>query len=575
MATLLSNVTLVFATNQGQGVECGSEAKAEKQSDTAIGQKAHAKGDGATAVGSSSEASQQNSTAIGRYAKANGYGGTAIGTSATTMVGSGGTTLDTAIGYYAKSLVWGSVALGSHSKADIAERIAGYDPESGIASMKTSPIWRSTTGAVSVGDVNSDITRQIVGVAAGFQDTDAVNVAQLKALEKWVKEESGTWKLSVSSENTTQVNNKYRLGLDGGKNIRNVAEGKVTQDSTDAMNGAQLYTLNDDIAKYLGGGAAVREDGFFGPRYILSKVSADGIVGQQPIISHDVGNALTELDMNVRNVNSHLKYVSGNFTEAIDKILKKFKHNTLLWNRREKAFLALHTEKGERKNSKLTFLMDGNVAPNSTDAVTGHQLWVINEEIDSLKDKVNNIIISGGGTLIAEGAVTYDKDKDNSITLVGTDDDTPVTIDNVADGKVEKGSKQVVNGGQLKEQMSLVLAGANKYTDEKIENIVGTAFIQAHAYSDMKFEALSYRVGGVQKEAKQAAAIGLAVASLHYINTPGTLSIAFGSGVWRGQSALAFGTGYMSEDGTVCSNFSVTTSGGHWGIGAGLSFALK
>ncbi|XAM19216.1 YadA-like family protein [Bartonella schoenbuchensis] len=154
-------------------------------------------------------------------------------------------------------------------------------------------------------------------------------------------------------------------------------------------------------------------------------------------------------------------------------------------------------------------------------------------------------------------------------------DDILVLINNVADGKIEKGSKQAVNGSQLKEQMSVVLADANKYTDKKIENIVGAAFTQANVYADMKFEALNYRVEGVQKEARQAAAIGLAVASLHYINTPGTLSIAFGSGVWRGQSALAFGTGYMSEDGMVCSNLSVTTSGGHWGIGAGLSLALK
>ncbi|WP_425490165.1 hypothetical protein, partial [Bartonella capreoli] len=52
-------------------------------------------------------------------------------------------------------------------------------------------------------------------------------------------------------------------------------------------------------------------------------------------------------------------------------------------------------------------------------------------------------------------------------------DDILVLINNVADGKIEKGSKQAVNGSQLKEQMSVVLADANKYTDKKIENIVG------------------------------------------------------------------------------------------------------
>ncbi|WP_034990043.1 YadA-like family protein [Bartonella schoenbuchensis] len=624
MAAFLSNVTPIFASSNGQGVVQGSNAKAEKQQDVAIGKDAWAKGDGATAVGSSSQASQQNSTAVGRYAKANGYGGTAIGTLATTAK-FGGTTLGTAIGYSAESLVWGGVALGSHSKADVKEGTAGYNPESGGTSLDRSLAWKSTRGVVSVGDVSQSITRQITGIAAGLEDTDAVNVAQLKALKEWIKKESDVWQLSVNGKNPTKVtsNNKDGLnltsennnikitkssnkitfdladelqvssisienaalkinsnGIDAGnKNIKNVAKGKISEDSTEAVSGKQLYKMGSDVSQYLGGGAAVREDGFFGPQYILSKVSTDGTVKRA--VFYNVGDALRELDVNVRNVNNHLKYMSGNFGEEINKISEKFKHNTVSWNRREKAFVALHTENGKRKNSKLTFLMDGDIAPNSTDAVTGKQLWKTNEKIDNLENKVDDMI-SDVSTL-TDGAVTYDKDeqgnKINSITLVGGKEDEPVLIDNVADGEIEEGSKQAVNGGQLhdyvKKQTQLALAGANKYTDEKIGNMVGAAFTQANAYTDMKFEALNYRVEGVQKEARQAAAIGLAVANLHYIETPGMLSVAFGSGVWRGQSALAFGAGYMSEDGKMRSNFSVTTSGGHWGIGAGLSLALK
>ncbi|EJF88132.1 YadA-like family protein, partial [Bartonella melophagi] len=107
------------------------------------------------------------------------------------------------------------------------------------------------------------------------------------------------------------------------------------------------------------------------------------------------------------------------------------------------------------------------------------------------------------------------------------------------------------------------------------ENILTDIITQTNAYTDMKFNALSSEIEKAQKEARQAAAISLAVSNLRYSNTAGKFSIAFGSGVWRGQSALAFGTGYMSEDGKVRSNFSVTTSGGHWGVGAGLSLALK
>lgn len=74
----------------------------------------------------------------------------------------------------------GGVALGTGSVASTAAGIAGYDPLTGEASAKTTSTWKSGNGAISVG--TSDKTRQITNLAAGIQDTDAVNVAQLKAL---------------------------------------------------------------------------------------------------------------------------------------------------------------------------------------------------------------------------------------------------------------------------------------------------------------------------------------------------------------------------------------------------------
>ncbi|MBB5074542.1 autotransporter adhesin [Bartonella callosciuri] len=91
----------------------------------------------------------------------------------------------------------------------------------------------------------------------------------------------------------------------------------------------------------------------------------------------------------------------------------------------------------------------------------------------------------------------------------------------------------------------------------------------------MKFEALNYNIEGARKEARQGAAIGLAVSNLRYNDTPGKLSVAFGSGLWRSQSALAFGTGYTSEDGKIRSNISATSAGGHWGVGVGFSLTLN
>ena len=89
------------------------------------------------------------------------------------------------LGSEANATVNGGVALGYKSIASTDKGIAGYNPETGATSTKTTDAtWTSTAGAVSVGDTTNNLTRQITGVAAGTADTDAVNVAQLKAALK-------------------------------------------------------------------------------------------------------------------------------------------------------------------------------------------------------------------------------------------------------------------------------------------------------------------------------------------------------------------------------------------------------
>ncbi|EJF93430.1 YadA-like family protein, partial [Bartonella tamiae] len=78
-----------------------------------------------------------------------------------------------------------------------------------------------------------------------------------------------------------------------------------------------------------------------------------------------------------------------------------------------------------------------------------------------------------------------------------------------------------------------------------------------------------------KKEARQAAAIGLAASNLRYFDEPGSIGVAFGSGYWKGESAVAMGAGYTSESGRFRSSISATSSGGDWGMGAGLSFRLR
>lgn len=84
------------------------------------------------------------------------------------------------LGTEANATVAGGVALGAKSIATTDKGAVGYDPSTTAASTETSPTWKSTAAAVSVGDAANNITRQITNVAAGLADTDAVNVAQLK-----------------------------------------------------------------------------------------------------------------------------------------------------------------------------------------------------------------------------------------------------------------------------------------------------------------------------------------------------------------------------------------------------------
>ena len=87
-----------------------------------------------------------------------------------------------AVGHNTEVSAVSGAAIGSNSKATVAAGAVGYDVLTNASSTKTSSTWVSTASAVSVGDVDNNVTRQITSVAAGTNDTDAVNVAQLKLL---------------------------------------------------------------------------------------------------------------------------------------------------------------------------------------------------------------------------------------------------------------------------------------------------------------------------------------------------------------------------------------------------------
>ena len=122
------------------------------------------------------------------------------------------------IGHNADVQKNGGVALGAGSVASVDNastdaNAIGYDPATNKPSTVDSSTWKSTAAAVSVGDASKNITRQITNLAAGAQDTDAVNVAQLKAAQ--------THFYSVNSDETTAGN----YNNDGAKGKNSLAAG--------------------------------------------------------------------------------------------------------------------------------------------------------------------------------------------------------------------------------------------------------------------------------------------------------------------------------------------------------------
>ena len=141
-----------------------------------------------------------------------------------------------AIGSEANVTKEGGVALGAGSVASVDKGVAGYDPGTGTNSTDTSSVWKSTQAAVSVGDTSKGITRQITGVAAGTNDTDAVNVAQLRKA-----------KTSIVAAASTEVR--------AGTNITSVNK------TADPGDGHAIYTINAKDTVVTGGTATYASNG--------------------------------------------------------------------------------------------------------------------------------------------------------------------------------------------------------------------------------------------------------------------------------------------------------------------------
>ncbi len=179
--------------NIENAIAIGANSKASAKNAAALGNTAIASGESAIALGDNAKAQAGQATALGGNATANGLNSTALGAQASaagtqaTAVGHRANASGehaTAIGYDSAAGVSGSVALGNYSVANRESGITGYLAPDNANSDLT---WTANQAAVSVGalvttkdgTVSQHYTRQITNVAAGKDDTDAVNVAQL------------------------------------------------------------------------------------------------------------------------------------------------------------------------------------------------------------------------------------------------------------------------------------------------------------------------------------------------------------------------------------------------------------
>ena len=258
-----------------QAIAFGKGANASSSGTVAIGQVSSATQYAALAFGNQSAASGQSSVAVGRKSKASEFGTVALGYGAEATGkqsiaiggdeygstyqpgiedGAGKTTTASAdnaiaLGHNATANIAGGVALGSESKTTVAAGVIGYNPADSRTnkySTQAGAVGTSTLAAVSIGEGVTK-TRQLTGLAAGKEDTDAVNVAQLKNVNLKYAADTGNsdvllkdGTLTVNGDNdiistSVESNGAIKVTAKKGANITTNADGKAVAPTTNGI----------------------------------------------------------------------------------------------------------------------------------------------------------------------------------------------------------------------------------------------------------------------------------------------------------------------------------------------------
>ncbi|MCQ9032421.1 YadA-like family protein [Escherichia albertii] len=494
-----SSVAIGQEANAGLGsTALGFTSYATGERSVAMGQATKALGSRAIAIGSAAKANKDFTIALGNTAQANSDYAMALGkdTNATGLY-------SLAIGYNSKTSKDNAIALGNGSKSDGVNAIAIGDGsasggDNSLALGSQSKVTANNSVALGAGSVaatddtvsvgNSTTQRKIVNMDKGEisnTSTEAINGSQLYAISKSVSDrlgggssvntngtinapsyalKSGTYNnvgaaLTGIDEDTLHWNSTTsKFSASHGSSttniITNVADGDVAAGSTEAVNGSQLKTTNDNVTTNttnittlqdavdgLGDDALQWDNGktAFSAAHGASTTSkitnvADGSLAAG---STDAVNG-SQLKTTNDNVTTNTTNIT-NLQDAVDGL----GDDALQWDSGKTAFSAAH---GASTTSKITNVADGSLAAGSTDAVNGSQLKTTNDNVTTNTTNITNLQDAVDG--LGDDALQWDSGKTAFSAAHGASTTSKIT--NVADGSLAAGSTDAVNGSQLK-----------------------------------------------------------------------------------------------------------------------------
>ena len=556
--TKWTNINDAAATNGGMAIGANSNADGETSVALGWGSNISASNYAAALSPFSSVVNSEYGLAMGTKAavKTSPYGmamgalssvddseyGAAIGANSTivnsnygVVIGTSATVKDAdnavAIGVSSSAAVKNGVAIGAFSKADTAAGVSGYDPSTKAASTDTSAAWRSTVSAASVGDKTKGYTRQITNVAAGTQDTDAVNVAQLKALENKTAAEAAKHTTVTAGDyvTVTETDNSGQKNYTVTGPKMGSADGTVK--ITDKVeNGKKVgYNLSVDTSKLGIKDMHVKEG--------TATYQADGTGSIE--LTHQDGQKATVTGLK----DTRLKEGTGALTLSGNTLSMKIEDTS---GKKVTGSVDLSAIAGQI-DTNTTYTMSGTQNADNTTTITL-------KGSDGKENKVTVATKDTRNTVKAGENVTLD-------TAPNTFGGTEYTVNVKADGKVENGNTKIVSGNTVYHETHVKNDGnyvkkENSAGDNLtiLDKQVGKNTTNITNLGNT-INNLNGKLGTLDNRISKVGAGAAALAALHPLDFDphDKWDIAAGFGNYRNASAAAVGLFYRPNERTMMS----------------------